>query len=470
MSEPRPTRYLARWVVPVSAEPIADGALLVDAAGRIAAVGPAATVPAPPDAAEVDLGEAALLPGLVNTHAHPELVALRGLLEDLPFHSWIPLLRRAKVAAELDAEDFAAGALWTCVEAVAAGITTLGATEDSGAALGALRTAGLRGVVYREVFGPDPAQAEGAVAQLRERVLAMRALETDLVRVGVSPHAPYTVSDQLFSATARLALEEELPLAVHTAEAQVEEELVVRAAGPFAAGLRARGITVQPRAHSTAALLHRLGVLRARPLLIHCVRVHPDDGRRLADAGATVAHCPVANARLGHGTAPVPELLEAGVRVGLGTDSMAANNRMDILEEARTAQLVQRTRLRHAGVFPAADVLRMATLGGAEALGLAERTGSLEAGKDADLCAVALEAPHTRPVHDVAAAVVHAARGSDVVLTVVRGRVLYEGRNWLTLDPPAILPRVEDSARRLHRAVLAALAGTPAAVPAAERR
>jgi len=470
MSGARPTRYRARWIVPITAQPIADGALLVDEAGRIVALGPAATVPAPPDAAEVDLGHAALLPGLVNTHAHPELVALRGLLEDLPFHTWIPLLRHAKVAAELDAEDCTAAALWTCVEAVAAGITTLGATEDSGAALGAMRTAGLRGVVYREVFGPDPAQAEAAVAELRERVLAMRALETDLVRVGVSPHALYTVSDQLFSATARLALEEELPLAVHAAEAHVEEELVARAAGPFAASLRARGITVQPRAHSTAALLHRLGVLRARPLLIHCVRLHPEDGRRLADAGATVAHCPVANARLGHGTAPIPELLAAGVRVGLGTDSMAANNRMDILEEARTAQLMQRARLHHAGVLPAAEVLRMATLGGAEALGLAARTGSLEAGKDADLCAVALEAPHTRPVHDVAAAVVHAARGSDVVLTVVRGRVLYESRSWLTLDPRAILPRVEDSARRLHRAVHAALAGTPAAAAAAERR
>jgi 5-methylthioadenosine/S-adenosylhomocysteine deaminase len=467
MSQLRPARYRARWVLPVNVAPISDGAVLVGGAGRILEVGPATRVPLPDGAADVDLGQAALLPGLVNAHAHPELVALRGALEDLPFHAWIPLLRRAKSAAALDADDCAAAARWTCVEAMAAGITTIGATEDSGEALTALVAAGMRGVVYREVFGPDPAQTEAAMAALREQVAVMRRAETDLVRVGISPHAPYTVSDRLFAATAHLAVDESLPMAVHAAEAQVEEALVVHGAGPFAEGLRARGIEIRPRAHSTVALLHRLGVLRARPLLIHCVRLHADDYQRLADAGATVAHCPVANARLGHGTAPVPELMEAGVRVGLGTDSMAANNRMDLLEEARIAQLVQRARLRDPGVLPAAAVLRMATLGGAEALGMADRTGSLEPGKAADLCAISLSAPHTRPVHDVTAAVVHAARGADVVLTVVQGRVLYERGHWLTLDPSTILPRVESSAARLGVAVTAARAG--AASPAAAR-
>lgn len=208
----RPTRYCARWVFPVTSAPINEGAVLVDGSGRIAAVGPAPTVATPEDAAQVDLGDAALLPGLVNVHGHPELAAFRGLLENLPFHEWIPALNRLKRMVTGGGESgggeaapdgpphelFAASARWTCVEALAAGITTFGATEDSGAALDAFVEAGIRGVVYREVFAPAPEHAARALARLDRRIEAMRARETDRVRIGISPHAPYTVSDRLF--------------------------------------------------------------------------------------------------------------------------------------------------------------------------------------------------------------------------------------------------------------------------------
>lgn len=462
------TLYSARWVVPVSAPPIRDGALLVDPSGRIAAVGPAASVAAPEDARRVPLGEAALLPGLVNVHAHPELTAFRGLLEDLPFHEWILALNRIKRAlggnappgprgspiapATRLAEDFDAAARWTCVEALRAGITTIAATEDSGAALDALNDAGLRGIVYREVFGPDPATADASLAGLRRAVVAMRSRETDLVRVGVSPHAPYTVSDALFRAVARFALDEGLPLATHAAESGAERELVVRGEGSFAEGLRRRAIEPAPRGASTIELLDRLGVLETRPLLIHCVDLGPDDIRRIADRGASVAHCPAANARLGHGIAPVAELREAGVPVGLGTDSVASNNRLDLLEEARLAQLFQRARLRSPSALPAADALRMATLDGARALGLEDRIGSLEPGKDADLCAVSLDPPHVCPVHEPCAAVVHAARGGDVLLTAVRGRELYLAGQ---AEPPELVrlrARLDRAAQHLREA------------------
>lgn len=449
----RPARYAARWVLPVTSPPIRDGAVLVDEAGRIAAVGPAASVPVPEDAERIELGEAALLPGLVNVHAHPELTALRGLLEDLPFHEWIPALIRAKHEARLSEEDHAVAARWTMIEALAAGITTLAATEDSGAALDALVEAGMRGMVYREVFGPAPEQAEESLAALRTKVAAMRARETDRVRVGISPHAPYSVSDRLFQMAAGYARDEGLPIAIHAAEAEAEELLVRYGEGPFAGGLRTRGIETPPRARSTIALLDRLGVLEARPLLIHCVRVDHEDIRRIADHGAAVAHCPAANARLGHGIAPLVELLEAGVTVGLGTDSVASNNRLDILEEARLAQLFQRARLRSAGALPADRLLRLATLDGARALGLDSRIGSLEPGKDADLCAVSLVGPHVVPLNDdPVTAIFHAARGSDVVLTAVQGRVLYRDGRVLSLDAERIRPRLEDAANRLARA------------------
>lgn len=442
--------YTARWVLPVTAPPIPDGGVLVSRDGRIEAVGPASRLRA--DASVVALGDAILLPGLVNVHAHPELAAFRGALEDLPFHRWIPSLLALKMNAALTPGDYDNDARWTCAESLRAGVTTLAATEDSGAALEALRQAGMRGVVFREVFGPAPGQADAAMGELRERIAAMRERETPLVRVGISPHAPYSVSNALYQRAVALARDEGLPLATHAAESLAETELVRDGTGPFAEALRARGIAAPRRAPSTIALLERLGVLEARPLLIHAVQLDDEDIARIGRHGCPVAHCPVANARLGHGVAPVTDLLEAGAVVGLGTDSVAANNRLDLLEEARVAQLQQRARLRSPDALPARTLLRLATLDGARALGLDDRIGSLEPGKDADLCAVRLGGMHTVPAADPTAALFHAARGSDVVLAVVQGRVLYRDGVFSTLDVDALRPRIEDAGQRIARA------------------
>jgi cytosine/adenosine deaminase-related metal-dependent hydrolase len=445
----RPTLFRAAWVLPVATPPIGGGAVLVDGQGRIAAVGPAAAVQAPPGAEVVDLGEAALLPGLVDVHAHPELAMFRGALEDLPFRDWILRLVGAKRDA-LREDDYLWAARWTALEALRAGMTTVAATEASGAAVDAFAEAGLRGVVYQEVFGPDPAQAGGSMRELRAALDRLRGRETELVRVGISPHAPFTVSDELYRAAAELARREELPMALHVAESAAERRLVCDGEGEFAPGLRARGIATPPRGRSPIELLERLGVLEARPLLIHCVDVDDEDVRRIAEHGCAVAHCPIANARLAHGVSPVLRLLAAGVRVGLGTDSVGSNNRLDLLEEARFASLLQRVVGRDPGLLPAEELLRLCTLGGARALGLDDRVGTLEPGKEADLCAVSLAAPHVRPVHDPVAALFHAARGSDVVLTVVRGRVLFRDGDVRTLDAAEIGAAVADSAGRLR--------------------
>jgi 5-methylthioadenosine/S-adenosylhomocysteine deaminase len=449
----RATRYTAHWVLPIVTAPIENGAVLVAGDGRIVAVGPLADVPQPADAENVHLGDAALLPGLVNVHAHPELTALRGLLEDLSFEDWIGTLLRIKRTARLDQESWEIAAQWACLEAMSAGITTMAATEDSAAAFRALIESGLRGIVYQEVFGPDPHQADAAMAMMRTRLHELRGQETALVRAGVSPHAAYTVSDTLFTRAAEFALVEQLPVAVHAAEAAAEEAYVTRGNGPFADSLRARGIAVAPRGRSTIDLLDRTGVLATRPLLIHCVRVVAEDIARIRDAGATIAHCPTANARLAHGVAPVMELLEAGVTVGLGSDSMASNNRMDILHEAHAAQLLQRARSACATALPSAQALRLATLDGARALGLDGRIGSLEIGKDADLCAVALSAAHIAPVHDPAAALVHAARAADVIRTVVRGRTVYAYGESLTLSAASLRLSLDRVARKLAAAL-----------------
>jgi cytosine/adenosine deaminase-related metal-dependent hydrolase len=448
----RAALYTAAWVLPVSSPPIHDGAVLVDERGRIAAVAPVSALSVGDDVARIELGDAILLPGLINVHAHPELTGMRGLLEDLPFHRWIPALRRTKDEARLALADHVTAARWGCLEAIAAGITTVAATEESAASLAAFRDSGLRGIVFFELFGPAPEQAETVLARIRERIEAARQLESERVRVGISPHAPYTVSDDLYRFAADYATTERLPLATHIAESEVELQLLEHGGGPFAAGLRTRGIATPPRAATAIALLQRTGVLAARPLLIHCVYLTPDDIRVVADAGATVAHCPIANARLGHGVAPLIELLEAGITVGLGTDSVAANNRVDLIEEARTAQLMQRARLRSAGALPPARLLELMTIDGARALSMEARIGSLQPGKDADLCAVRLTAAHTRPVTDPVATLLLSARGSDVVLTVVGGEVLYHNGHFRTLDPDELRDCIDELGTRLYEA------------------
>ncbi|MHB8839220.1 MAG: amidohydrolase family protein [Gemmatimonadaceae bacterium] len=443
MTAPR-TRYHARWVLPIVTPPIEEGTVIVEG-DRIAWVGPRAQAPA--GGVDDDLGDAVLLPGLVNAHTHLELTVMRGFLEELAFFDWVRTLTRARHAVLTDAMLLDSARLGV-VEGLRAGVTTFADTGDSSAPFDAMRELGVRGVAFREVFGPDPAQVERSLAELRSKVEAMRALETSLVRVGVSPHAPYSVSDALFAAVATYATEEALPVAVHIAEGEDESRLVERAQGPFADFLRSRGLEVEPRARSPITLLERCGVLAARPLLIHAVRADAPDIAAMARHRCAVAHCPASNAKLAHGVAPLLEMLDAGLVVGLGSDSMASNNRMDIIGEGRLASLQQRTRSRRVDALPARQVLELATRGGARALRPDGAVGVLAEGHQADLAAFAL-APPALPVHDIATAVVHAG-GAPARRTVVAGQLCVRDGVVLREDA-ALAHRVQLHADALGR-------------------
>jgi cytosine/adenosine deaminase-related metal-dependent hydrolase len=434
-------RYHARYVVPITSAPVANGAVAVDD-DRIAYIG---SSDSGPSGEVVDLGEAVLLPGLVNAHCHLELTAMRGFLEDLDFRSWIVRLTTAKRSV-FSPDMLLDAARYGIAEGLRHGITTYGDTCDSGVAFDAMHQCGVRGVMYQEVFGPDPAQCAASLAELREKIARMRPLETALVRVGVSPHAPYTVSDALFAAVARYARDESLPVAIHIAESRLEYDLVAAGAGAFADGLRARGIRVAPRARTPIQLLSALDVLAVRPLLIHCVRVDDADIADIASARCAVAHCPASNAKLGHGIAPLAMLLDSGIAIGLGSDSMASNNRMDLLEEARLATLLQRAEHGDCRELTAESALTLATLGGARALGIANEVGSLEVGKAADLAAFPLDG--VGPVFDPMTAAVFALPGSCATVVTVAGKELVRDGVLLGEDS-ALEARVQQSASAL---------------------
>ena len=438
------TRYHARWVLPIAGEPVENGTV-AESGGKIIYAGPRAGAPAGDD---YELGDAVLLPGLVNTHTHLELTVMRGFLEDLCFSDWIGKLRRGRNEV-LTNETLLDSARLGILEGLHAGITTYADTCSSGVVLQAMRELGVRGVMYQETFGPDPKAADAAMTELESRISALAGEQTDLVWLGISPHAPYTVSDELYSAAGKFARAKNLPLAMHIAESREEEAIVTEASGDFADGWNKRGIEVKRRARSPVALLEKLGLLGDRSLLIHCVRLDDGDISAIARSNSSVAHCPASNAKFGHGVAPLLPLLHAGVRVGIGSDSVASNNRMDILDEARLSVLIHRAVTRRHDAFGARDALRLATLGGAEALGMGDRIGSLEVGKDADLAAFRLDRLRTIPTGDPEAAALFALAGRGAELATVRGRRLVEkGRTVHPLAP--LLRSVGEASSALH--------------------
>jgi 5-methylthioadenosine/S-adenosylhomocysteine deaminase len=408
-------------VLPVAGEPIADGAVLIGSDGRIAAAGPTAAVPTAKDAETVALGDAALLPGLVNVHSHLELTALRALVRDLPFPDWIRAVRAIKDG--LDAEAFRASARWGVLESFAAGITTSGDTGTTRQAAAALAELGARGVAYHEVIGPDPAQCAPALAALEEALAALAPHASERITIGVSPHAPYTVSEELLRAVTALAANLRLKTAMHAAESQEERALVEEGQGPFAEHLRSRGIAVAARGTTTVGWLERTGFLSGRPLLIHCVTAGADDLERARRAGAAVANCPQSNAELRHDRADFAAMRRLGLAVGVGTDSVVTGGGMDLFAVARAAA----QGLAAGGSLSARELLRLVTVDGAAALGL-EGVGALVEGAWGDLAAVHLAEPGAESGPEEAVA--WNAAASDVVFTAVAGRVVYRRGRW----------------------------------------
>ena len=432
------TIYSARWVVPVSAAPIENGAVAVQGQ-RIAGVGPAPEIVERfPEFKIEDLGEAIILPGLVNTHTHLELTAMRGYLEkeETDFFAWLRKLTRARLEL-MTPDDIRVSATWGACEAVRAGIVSVADASDSAMmSMMALRDVGLRGVVYQESFGPDARLAQDNFEKLKTKVEELRTIETDLVRVGVSPHAPYTVCGPQLSLIADLASAEGLPLMMHAAESEAEDQFLREGCGAFAEGLARREIEWKPPGVSTIQYLKQVGVLDVQPLLAHCIRVDDRDIEILRETRSQVAHCPKSNAKLGHGQAPLAKFLQAGVKVGFGSDSVASNNTCDILEEGRFATLIARAAGAH---LNAEAALRVATFG-----------GELSEGAPADLAVVSLTGVHQLPSYDPIATLIFASSGRDVILTVVAGREVYRDGRVSNIDEDRLRARMLEISHRLN--------------------
>jgi cytosine/adenosine deaminase-related metal-dependent hydrolase len=440
--------------MPIASSPVENGAVAVEGS-LIVGVGARGELSSQYGEAQVqDFGEATILPGLVNAHSHLELTAMRGYLEreEVDFSAWLKKLTIARLE-RMTPDDLYVSAAWGALEAARAGVTCVGdASDAASASMKAVADVGLRGIIYQEAFGPNPAEARANFEKLREKVSRLRPFETELVRIGVSPHAPYTVSAPQLELIAEFSLAEKLQLMMHAAESEAETLFMLEGRGPFAEGLARRGIEWRAPGISTIQYLARHGILNTQPLLAHCITVNDADISAISSAGAKIAHCPKSNAKLGHGRAPFMAFIENALSVGFGSDSVASNNTCDILEEARFATLLSRAtdgKESPEKMLSAEIALQTATMGGARALGLEAHTGTLAVGAQADLTVVALASPHQNPLHNPATALIFSSSGRDVLMTMVAGREIYRDGRALTVDEDHLRERMKEIAGRV---------------------
>jgi 5-methylthioadenosine/S-adenosylhomocysteine deaminase len=400
---------LPEWIAPVAPGPavLTGHAIAVDGE-LIHALLPAQEALARfPDARRLELPGHLVVPGLVNLHTHAAMALLRGVGDDLPLKTWLER-RIWPLEARLMSPEFVYdGSVLACAEMLLGGITCFNdmyffpeQTAAAASVLGMRVALGIIVVEFPSAYGSGAAEYIRKGLELRDRLR-----DEPLVSFCLAPHAPYTVSDESFARVVKLTGELGLPIHCHLHETAHEIEQ----------SLASTGLRPLQR-------LARLGLLGPELVAVHAVHMDDTDLRLLAEHGASVAHCPHSNLKLGSGIARVTRMHELGINVGIGTDGAASNNRLDLLGEGRTAALLANGTTGDTSAWSAHRTLRAMTLDGARALGLSDRIGSIEPGKQADLVAVELDALEVLPVFDPVSHLIYVAGREHVREVWISGR------------------------------------------------
>ena len=420
-------RIDAGWIIPVEPAGVLIGHALIVDGDQIIAVLPvdAADSTYAPRATQ-RLPSHALIPGLVNAHAHAAMTLMRGVADDVPLKAWLedhiwPLEARC-----VSPEFVFDGTLLGAAEMVRGGVTCCNDMYFyPDAAARAYEAVGMRAMLGLPVLDfPTPYAADADAYLARGLAARDTYLHSPLLSFAFAPHAPYSVSDASWAKIVMFARQLDLAIQTHLAETRREVDEARAATGM-----------------SPLARLDQLGVTGPAFIAIHAVHLDAADMALLAAQRCHVVHCPGSNMKLASGVAPVTELMRLGVNVGLGTDGAASNNRLDLFSEMRLASLLAKVTTGDATSLPASAALRMATLNGATALGLETRTGSLEPGKQADVVAVDLSGVATSPLYDPVSHLTYAAGRECVTDVWVAGRHVLNGRRLTTIDLAGLLER-----------------------------
>ncbi len=420
-------RIDADWIVPVEPDDtLLNGHSLLVKDGRIVAMLPSDDADNWVSRERVHLPGHVLIPGLVNLHTHAAMTLLRGFADDLPLMTWLQEHIWPAENRHVSPAFVRDGTRLACLEMLKSGVTCFNDMYFfSEAVVEAAVEAGMRvaaGLIVVDAPTPYAADPDGYL----QKGLALRDewINHPLVNFCMAPHAPYTVGDRTLEKVVTYAAQLDLPVHIHIHETQHEIDHSLAHYG------------VRPLAR-----LKALGLLTPGLVAVHAVHLNADEIASLAAHGCHVAHCPSSNLKLASGFAPVADLLAAGVNVGIGTDGAASNNRLDMIGEMRLAALLGKGVAGDPSAMPAHQVLRMATLAGARALGLDAQIGSLEVGKLADIVAVDLNHVSTQPCYDPISHLVYSTGSNQVSDVWISGRrVLSEGQ-CVTLDAGEIIGR-----------------------------
>jgi 5-methylthioadenosine/S-adenosylhomocysteine deaminase len=416
-----------------------DGSLAVKA-GNIIAVGSRDEVLDAFDADRIlDFGNMTIMPGLVNAHTHVPMSLLRGLADDMRLDVWL-LGYMMPVEREFVSPEFCRlGTQLSCAEMIRSGITSFADMyyfEDTVAEATAI--AGMRAVCGQTVLkfpSPDADSFEDSLAAARDFIQKWKGHE--LIIPSVAPHAAYTTTQEILRACAELAIEHDIPLHIHISETANEVE----------EWRETYDMPVVP-------WVKKMGVLDAKVIAAHCVHIDDGEMHTLEHARAGVAHNPSSNLKLASGFAPVADMLEIGLNVGIGTDGPASNNDLDMFEEMRLASFIAKTVTNDPTALPARKTLEMATSMGARALHIDHLAGSLEVGKKADLIVIDLNTTHNLPHFDrdpdaIYARIVYATKATDVKDVMVNGKWLMRDRDLLTLNEAQLYEQAADYASQI---------------------
>ncbi len=372
------------------------------------------------------------LPGLINTHTHAAMTLLRGYADDLPLMDWLST-KIWPLEAKLNDDDIYWGTMLAITEMIKSGTTTFNDMYFAmSRAAQAVEQTGIRAVLSRGMIGVSP-DSQAALDDSRRLVEQWHQAANGRIRFVLGPHAPYTCPPEYLQKVVALAEELDTGLHIHIAETRQEVEDIQNQYGM-----------------SPVQLMLNSGVFSRPTLAAHCVHLGPDDIAILKQYQVGVAHNPESNMKLASGIAPVPELLRAGVAVGLGTDGASSNNNLDMIEEMRSCALLHKVSTMDPTVLPAYQVLEMATTLGAKALGLGE-IGMLKPGYKADLILINLTAAHMIPRYDIVANIIYSAQASDVDTVIVDGQIIMKQRQITTFDEQEVLERCQAVAADLIR-------------------
>jgi 5-methylthioadenosine/S-adenosylhomocysteine deaminase len=382
---------------------------------------------------KIDGAKKLILPGLINTHTHIPMTLFRGYGDDMLLKDWLSQ-RIWPVEAKLDKKSIESGTELGLLEMIASGTTSyldMYFFEETIAKV--TEKAGVRGFLGFALIDFDTAEynASELIPQCEQFVKRWKG--HTLISPVVAPHSTYSCNPETLQKSLEVATKHRVPLHIHCSETRGEVYDMEKRYG------------VRP-----VEQLKKIGLLQKGTILAHCGWITKNEILELKNAGVVVSHCPVSNMKIATGGfAPIPELLDAHVPVGLGTDGAASNNTLDMFETMKFCALVHKNHRWDPTVLPAQTVVDLATIGGATCLGVQQTLGSLEEGKTADLIMVDLKKPHLTPLHDPVSHLVYAARGTDVCTTIVNGKPLMLDNEFLTIDMQETLERAEKDAQRL---------------------